>query len=188
TVGASQAAGPSPCHLVVWPAGPGTGLPGSAADMTGKNMIRETVPWILFVLLFASVVRIFGLAPAEHPKGGATRNQRVTLLPVPGARVTGEAVFSYEATRDLTTISLTLLHLPPESSMHTELRSGSCSARGAVLQRLPTTQADGQGTARLVAYRAGSFVSRRWAVTIQDMPNPSASHQDLVLACGALAT
>jgi hypothetical protein len=102
--------------------------------------------------------------------------------------VTGEAVFSYDSATGQTTITLTVMHLPAGSTVHGELRSGTCAAGGTVLQVFPRMQVDGHGAARLVAHRDGSFLTRRWVVTIQAEPGTSSSPRGRVLACGALTS
>ena len=138
--------------------------------MTINEIGRETVPWLLLALLIASVIRHFGIAPARLPEGGATSAQDVTLHAAPGARVTGDALFSYDSARGQTTITLTLMHLQPGSILRAALRGGSCSAGSTLVQAFPSVQANGHGAARLVAHHDGSFVSRRWALTIQSVP------------------
>jgi hypothetical protein len=156
--------------------------------MTMKEMIKETMPWILLVLLFAGVVRLSGIAPGKQPQGGATSEHDVSLHAAPGAMVTGDALFSYDSATGQTTITLTVMHLPAGSVLRSELRSGTCASVGTVLQTFPRVRVDRVGAARVVAHRADSYMSRRWVVTIQAEPGTSSSSPGRVRACAAFTS
>jgi hypothetical protein len=156
--------------------------------MTMKEMIKDTVPWILLVLLFAGIVRLSGVVPTGQPQGGATSEQAVSLQAAPGTTVSGDALFSYDSVGGQTTITLTVLHLSARGLLRGELRNGTCAAVGRIVQVFPRVRVDGHGAARLVAYRAGPFMSRRWLVTIQAELGTSSNSPSRVLACGVLTS
>ncbi|HWE63241.1 MAG TPA: hypothetical protein VHB98_16115 [Chloroflexota bacterium] len=154
--------------------------------MSVTQMLKEIVPWILLALLFAVAVRLAGSISAGHPRGGATSEQLVSLHAAAGATVTGAAIFSYDSATGKTTITLTVMYLVAGSAPRAALHDGTCAAIGALVQVFPSARAGGHGDARLVARRDGSFVSRRWVVTVQAGPGLSSMPHGRVLACGAL--
>jgi hypothetical protein len=158
--------------------------------MSKSWILKETVPWILLMVLFATVLRLSGAVPGGQPQGGATTEQLVRLHPASSAAsaqgVTGIARFSYDSAPDQTTIALTAFHLVAGSVPRVQIGEGTCARTGTVVQVFAAGRVDEQGTLRAVVHRDGSFVLQHWVITVQAASGASVSAQDQVLACGAL--
>jgi hypothetical protein len=158
--------------------------------MSKSWILKETVPWILLMLLFAGTLRLTGAVPGGQPQGGATTEQLVRLYPAsgaaPGQGVRGTALFSYDSAPDQTTIVLTAFHLAAGSVPQVQVRKRTCASSGTVVQVFPATRVDEHGKLRVVAHRDGSFVLQHWVIIVQAGSGALVAAQGSVLACGAL--
>jgi hypothetical protein len=158
--------------------------------MSKSWILKETVPWILLVLLFAGTLRLTGVVPGGQPQGGATTEQLVRLHPAagaaPGQEMSGTVIFSYDSAPNQTTIVLTAFHLVPGSVPRVHIREGTCARSGSVVQVFPAARVDEHGRLRVVAHRDGSFVLQHWVIVVQAGSGAPVTVQRRELACGAL--
>jgi len=142
------------------------------------------------LVLVATLVLILGgisQAGVHAASTHATSVSRevITLDAMSGSKNVATAVFVYDHTKNLTTVTLTASRLQPKSVHPAAIHLGRCNSfRASIVHSFPTLHADGKGNATVRTSFRGPISHDKWYIAIHQGPTLKSKGGTRLLACG----